>query len=281
MKKIQILIFVLLFITFLSCEKEDENINKIKLAKVFDKVLYAEDLDGTVPEGISSEDSVIIVKRKIEIWIRKQLMINKAEINLSEEQQNINKIVEDYRTSLLIDKYKQEFIKQELDTTITDSEIESYYTLYHESFKSDREIVKAKFYKIPKGSEHFGKFRRLFFSTKDSLKLDEFVNEHKLEHEYFNNKWIPFSEILIMLPTKISNPKRILKSTKNMQSRDGSFFYFVNIKNYRLTGDPKPIEAVKAHIRIILYNKRKIELIKELENNIYLNAFGQGNIKIY
>ena len=277
MNKILILISVLLFF---SCNKTDDEINKKPVAKVFDKVLYAEDLQGTVQDGISPEDSVVIIKRKIEIWVRKQLMLNKAELNLSNEQKAINQIVEDYRASLLIDKYKQEFLKQKLDTVITDSETEAYYTSYPESFKNDREIVKAVYYKIPKDSEYLGAFRRLFFSAGDSLELIEFMKNNKLFYQDFNNGWVPFSEILSMFPTKISKPELILKTTKKLQSKDNLFFYFVDIKSYKLIGDAKPIELVKPQIKVILYNKRKTELINELENNIYQNAVEQGNIEM-
>lgn len=282
MKKNQVFIYFSIFIIFLlSCEKKDENINKKPLARVFDKRLYAEDLENIIREGISSKDSAIITKRKIELWIQKQLILNKAEINLSEEQKSIDKIVEDYRASLLIDKYKQEFLKQKLDTVITDSEIESYYKSYPESFKNDREIVKAKFYKIPSEFESVKKFNRLFFSSKDSLKLDEFVAKNELFYKYFDNKWIHFSEVLIMLPNKIANPKKFLKKKQYIKSKDDNFFYFVRIKDYKLIGDTKPFDIVKPKIKVVLYNKRKTELINELENNIYQNALAQKNIEIF
>ena len=140
--------------------------------------------------------------------------------------------------------------------------------------------MKTIYYKIPKDSEYLRTFRRLFFSASDSLELFEFMENNKLSYQNFNNQWVPFSEILSMLPIKISKPELILKTTKNIQSKDNLFFYFVNIKDYKLIGDAKPIELVKPQIKIILYNKRKTELINELENNIYQNAVEQGNIEI-
>ncbi|MDP7567111.1 MAG: hypothetical protein QF383_01845, partial [Flavobacteriales bacterium] len=54
------------------------------------------------------EDSTFFVEKYMNDWIRKQLMIYHAEINLSSDIQNYEKQIEDYRASLLIYAYQQE-----------------------------------------------------------------------------------------------------------------------------------------------------------------------------
>jgi len=53
------------------------------------------------------EDSTFFVEKYMNDWIRKQLMIYHAEINLSSDIQNYEKQIEDYRASLLIYAYQK------------------------------------------------------------------------------------------------------------------------------------------------------------------------------
>ncbi len=278
MKNIWI-ITLLLSIFVLSCKKDNNKTDKQMLATVYDKKLYVSDLDDFIPDGASSEDSIAIIKSKIDLWVRKQLMLNKAELNLSDEQKSIERIVEDYRGSLLIEKYKQEFLKQKLDTVINENEIQEFYTIHPADFRLNRELVKASFYKVPKSFDEINRFRQLYFSNNEQL--DEYCIEKSITNQNFGNRWIPFSEISSLLPTQITKPEVILKSNKDLRSQDEFFYYFVKIKEYKLKGEVKPLELIKPQIKIVLINKRKTELIKHLENNVYQNAIEQGNLKIY
>lgn len=274
-------ILIILSFTF-SCNNNKED-KREALARVFESKLYAEDFNNMIPNSLSPEDSVTFVRNKIDMWVRKQIMLNKAEINLSDKQKDINKIVEDYRASLLIDRYKQEFLKEKLDTTITDSEIEKYFKEYYESFKLNRAVIKALFFKISKKSNENNNFKRLFYSYKEDSKnkIIEFSKSKSIIYKDLSKEWVPFSKISSLLPSKISNPDAILKSNKKLQTQDENYYYYAIIDNYKLTGDVSPLNLVKNQIKTILINKRKTELIKELENNIYQNAIKHGNIEFF
>ena len=55
----------------------------------------------------------------IDKWVRNQLLLEKAVLNLDQDRHEIRKQLEEYRTFLLINKYQQELILQKLDTIIT------------------------------------------------------------------------------------------------------------------------------------------------------------------
>lgn len=55
-------------------------------------------------------------------------------MNLSNEEMNIQKQVEDYRTSLLIYQYKQKLIAQRLMDEISEEDIETYYNKNEKNF---------------------------------------------------------------------------------------------------------------------------------------------------
>ncbi len=270
----------LLIITFIlfSCNKPKDD--KVKLAKVYDKYLFLEDVDGIIPKNISKEDSQMIIKNKIDFWIKKQIILKRAELSLTEEQKDINTIVEDYRASLLIEKYKQEYIKQEIDTLITNVEIEKYYSDYPESFKINEEIVKALFFKISIESDSILYFKQAYYSSNEE-KLIAFSKNEDVTFNDFSKKWIEISNVLNLLPDVITNAEAILKLSKKIQTRDEKHLYCVIFKDYKLKGETIPLELAEDRIKIILLNKRKTNLIHKLEKNIYQSDIKNKNIKIF
>ena len=52
-------------------------------------------------------------------------------------------------------------------------------------------------------------------------------------------------------------------------------------QDYLLKGETIPIELAKDRIKIILLNKRKTNILNDLEKKIYQNDVKNGNIKIF
>lgn len=281
MKYIYILLFIPLFFVS-ACDKKNPQSDKTVIATVFDKYLYLEDLRELSIEGMSAKDSSVIVKNKIDLWVKKQLMLNKAEIYLSDEQKDVEKNVEDYRASLLIYRYKQEFIKQKLDTNVSDEQVEKYYKENLNSFIMNGEAAKAILIKLPKGTENIFNFKKVFFAktANSQQELINYCKKNAIPYNNFDGEWVLFFEISNMLPVKIGKPEIVLKANDFLQVEDENFFYYVKFNEYRLKGEEKPLKFVKDQIRSVILNKRKVEIIDELENTIYSNAIESENVKI-
>ncbi len=278
MFKRYITLLIILVILLSSCKKED---NRIKIAQVYDKVLYFDDIKDVIPNNIDKNDSIVIIQNKIDFWVRKQTMLKRAELALSDSQKNIEKIVEDYRASLLIEKFKQEYIKQNIDTFVTKVEIEKYYNDYPESFKLNEEIVKALFFKVPVNNNNLELFKKVF-NINDKEQLIEISNKSdKIKLYDFSKKWTKISEIFNMLPNVITEAASLLKLSKKFQTRYETFYYFVIFKDYKLKEETIPLELASERIKIILLNKRKTNLITQLEKSIYQSDLNNNNIKIF
>ena len=203
--KFKILFFVLFLIA--GCNSSDNEIEKIPLAKVHDTYLYDVDIKGLFTSNISKEDSIIIAKNFISEWVKKQLLLKKAELNLNKENSDIEKQIEDYRSSLLIFKYKQELINQKLDTVVTEQEIEEYYNEYSANFVLNHNIVKAVFLKISKEAPEIDKVKRWYKSNdpENLSRLEDYCYQYATKFDDFNNEWIPFNNLLIEIPTNIDD----------------------------------------------------------------------------
>ncbi len=275
LKRYKVLILSIVLLIF-SCNKQE---NKTKLAQVYNKVLYFEDIQDIIPKNIRPEDSIAILKNRIDFWVKKQTILKRAELNLTEKQKDINLIVEDYRASLLIEKYKQEIIKKEIDTTISEQEIENYYNLFPESFKLNEEVVKVLMFKFSVDSS-INSFKNAFYLNNEEKMIAS--AEKKAENiENFNNKWTEISTVLSFLPNNFNNPETILKASKKLQTRNTDFLYYVIFKEYKLKGEIEPLELAKDRIKIILLNKRKRNIISELEKRIYQSDIKNNSIKIF
>ena len=97
-----------------ACFNDD---NQKVIASVHEKDLLLSEVIKEMPQ--TTEDSAFFVERYVNLWIRKQLMIYHAEINLSSDLLDYEKQITEYRSSLLIYAYQQELINQNFDTTIS------------------------------------------------------------------------------------------------------------------------------------------------------------------
>ena len=278
----QSIILVLIFL-LAQCSGVNRKQGQEPIARVFDKYLYPGDIRDILPSNISQADSVIIVRDFIEKWVKQQLLLYKAEMNLTEEEKIVDKQIENYRTSLLIYIYEQNLIEQKLDTLVDMTEIKEYYNENSSNFVLNDNMVKALFMQVPRTSPEIWKPRRWYRSEneEDIKNLENYCYQYATKYDYFNDSWIYFSEIEKILPVKIDNPEQYLKYRKYIEIKDSTYYYFVNIKDYRLIGTVSPLEVVSENIRNIIFNKRKISLIKELESEIYNDALNRNSFTIY
>lgn len=280
MKGLRLIIFITFFFAPFSCKKTD---NGTKLAQVYDEILYLEDVIEIIPDNISEEDSMMILQNKIDLWVRKQTMLRRAELHMADHLQEIDEIVEEYRASLMIEKYKQEYIKQKMDTMVLTTEVESYYNNYPESFILTNDIVKVNYHKYKADSKQLIQFKNLFYSDKpeDKKEAVDFSKEHAASFNDFENNWVETTLVSNLLPANFKLSEVVLNAGNKIETRNNEYYFFIDIENYRLKGQKIPFDQVKDRIKTIILNKRKLNLINELENKIYQSDLKNGNIKIF
>ncbi len=137
----------------ISCKTEkttDENNGQKAIARVFEKSLYASDIKEILPKNSTPKDSEIFVKSYIQQWITNELILHQAEGNLSNDEKNIQKEMDEYRKNLLVYRYETELVRQKLDTAVAMQDIETYYNSHTQNFMLKENIVKVSYVKINK-----------------------------------------------------------------------------------------------------------------------------------
>ncbi len=284
MQGIKYLIIMLFIAGIYSCANYDNNGREEPLAKVGDKYLYPSDLPTILTSGLSQKDSSSITDTYINKWIRTQLLLQRAELNISSEQQKeISNQLEETRTSLIIYQYEKQMINQKLDTLVAEDEILNYYDDNMSNFVLENNIIKALFVKIPKDAPNISRVRNWYISdrSEDLTELESYCYQFAEKYDDFDEKWISFDKLLKELPAVINDQERYLRYNTNIENDDSLYHYFVNIREYRLKTTTAPIEYVADNIKTIILNNRKIQFLIDLENNIFNDALNRGEFEIY
>ncbi|MFC2096962.1 hypothetical protein ACFLSI_01380 [Bacteroidota bacterium] len=282
MRKVFLYIIVSILV-LLSCDKVSNGVKKNIIASVLNKNLYYEDIKDLIPQYNSSSDSLVFVKKYIDKWVMDQLLLNKARVNLSQDIISIQKKIDDYRTKIMILHYQQQLIKQELDSIVSDSEIEEYYETYLTDFKLTQNIVKVVYIQIPLSSNESDNVKRLIRSD-DSLNQNQLKNiiiQEKGIYNNFNNNWVRFSKLLSSTPIQIPNKERFLRTDNYNEKEDSNNLYCFSVKDYRIARDSAPVSFLRNRIIDLIINKRKIAIIQNNKDDIYNRAIIQNQIEIF
>ena len=73
----------------------------------------------------------------------------------------------------------------------------------------------------------------------------------------------------------------ILRTNKTLEVTDSSYCYLLNIRQVLLKGQVEPFEYAEPRIREILINQRKLDFIKEFEEELYNDALDGGDVIFY
>jgi hypothetical protein len=260
--------------------KED---GKKPVAKAFDQYLYSSDIKGLVPKGTSKKDSVSIVKNYIDSWIRTQLVLNKANKNLGEDEKDVEKQLEDYRTSLIIYAYEKSLINQKLDTTVSGFEIENYYNQHQDDFQLKDNIIKVLYLKLAKNSPKLSQVKQWYKSSnqKDRKLLEEYCHQYAINYYLDDDSWLQFNDLLKEIPIKTYDEEQFLKNNRYVEIEDSSNIYLVNISGFKIKESTSPLSFERDNIKSIIINKRKLVLIDDMEKKVYDESLKNNDFKIY
>lgn len=252
-----------------------------EIARVGEATLMLSELDG-VTAGATGADSVALAENYINQWVRREVKIQEAVSVLAAELADVDRLVEDYRTSLLSSRLEQRYLAGKLDTLITDSMVLSYYNSHRGEFLMDRTILKGRIVRLPDNYRQSVKLYNLM-GSKSADKQQDFLDlckKNNFELHTFDN-WVDFSEFLSYLPVRRDkNYDYILSGGEVRQMADADSKYFIQIDEVLRKGENAPLERVADMVRKILYNRRRVEIVGQYNDSLYNAALVEGVIRI-
>lgn len=258
--------------------------DRVAVARVENAYLYKDELADIITQATTKQDSIERAETYINSWIRKQLLIQEAGKKININEAEVERKILDYRFSLIAYEYQSYYIKQNLDTSLSAADIETYYTQNIDNFVLKQNIVQAVFMKVPKTAPRTNRIKDLVLSQKDKdqSELRSYCLSFSTAYHLSDSAWIVFDELVKNSPlAEIPNKIQFLKANRYYETSDDSYLYFLKVAKYRISDNISPLEFVKDDIRNIILNKRKVELAKKLEDEVYNKAVSSKKFEIY
>ncbi len=272
------ILFLIIFLSIFSCKQEDKIENAV--ARVGNKYLLEEDIAERIPENLNREDSLLYRRNLIKNWATEELLLKKAKINIEDKNNEIKNLVKDYEKELFIDKYKQAVLQQELDTIIEDKDIDSYYEQNKDIYKLNEKLIQLKYIHFNSSLNDKNEIVKLFKSNK-SEDMDVLIDRELEFNSYnFNDSiWVSFKQAERKLPILKEIDK--LKKNKFIQKEDSLGVYLLAVKNILYRNDIAPKSYVIPTIKQMILHKRKLDLIKKIEQTLVNDAISKKQFEQY
>lgn len=257
------------------------------LARVYDDYLYRNDLKGVVPPGLPAADSIDAARQYIENWIRQQVILHHAESNLKKEGLDFSEQLEAYRNSLVTYAYESELIRQKLDTVVTESEIREFYNQNTSNFQLRENIVKYKYLKVPLNmleKPFVKKANKLLASGSDEdadEELESLAQKWMLGYHPDDGNWVSFKTLRAEIPLEVYNEEDFLSNYRHTEIRDSAYVYNLYITDYKMKESISPLSLEMDNVRNVIINRRKLALLKRMQEEVFQEALIKNEFEIY
>jgi hypothetical protein len=250
------------------------------VARAYDQVLRWSDLRQLVPMGLSPEDSAVMADSHINNWIRKEVVLHKAEENLAPADKDFEAQLRDYRNSLVLFAYEQALVDQKLDTVIADAEVQAYYDANEANFELRDHAVKLRWFRLT------GPDRKVKKRVEDLFKSPKEEKRHELEIWLASNgvsiidrsmAWTYWSDLDAEFPVDLPEPHGPERVVLNSDSTT----WFLEILELRPRNSAMPLDLVRRDIRSILLNQRKLQLIERMREDLYREALQNKDVEVH
>lgn len=271
-------ILLMLVAAFASCRSLSED---RVVARVGDEALCSSQLE-SVTSGLRGEDSLVAANSYVEQWVRRQVKAHEAAKTFSGEIDQVEKMVEEYRTSLLISRLEQNYLTGRLDTLVTDSVVRAYYDSHIEEFVMDRTIVKGRIVRLPDNYRQSFKLFKLMGEKSEESQQDFLDLCKKNDFELYSfDSWVDFDEFLAYLPVRRGKSNdSLLAKGKIHEMADADSKYFIEVKEVLKKGERAPLERVEESVRRMLFSRRRGEILQNYNDSLYNVALSKGIIEI-
>jgi len=253
------------------------------VAKVYESKLFQHDIDAVLPEGLSPKDSASFVQNFINVWAKNELMVYKAEFNLTDEQKQFDEQIRNYRNDLLKYSYLQKYVDDRLDTSISELRIKDYYLTNSQNFLLKENILKIRYIVVPQDAPQLEDLKKLFKSSeaKDLESLLDYSLSFARSFSLEDTAWISFNDFRKIIPIRTYNQQDFLARNAWIELEEEGLIYLAQIKEYKIKDNAAPIFYVKDIIRNTLLNKKRLDLIADLEKNLVNDALKKKEFETY
>lgn len=254
------------------------------IARVGESYLFQDDIVDLVPKGTSKKDSIAIVKSFIDRWATQKLLFEAAQRNIGKDKvSEFSALIDQYKVDLYTKDYIESLVIRQIDTVVTEVQIEEYYAKNKQYFKNSSELVKLRYINLVKENPKFAKIKSKFssFTKKDRKELEQLAVQFK-SYAFNDSIWVDINQVYEKIPfINLENKQKYISSGINFQYPDSTTVWLVKVNNVLPKDSPTPLEFLKPTIKQIIINNRKLDLINTIEKEITNDAIKDNKYEIY
>lgn len=269
---------VLICLLYLCCNKTSKPLPKEGkvLAEVYGESLMDHEVKSLIPQLADATDSMNISNAYMEQWIRESLILHEAKKDMPPD---IDKLVEDYRSSLLKVHFENKIIESNLDSTIEESELNEFYQSHKSEYLLKEKAVHLFILKTEADALISDKIKALW-DNEDLVGISELAKSNK-DNLFFEEKiWYKISDLSKFLSRAIV--RRIENNEGNrFSTTEEGFKYFIKVIEIKSKNDIPPFSVIDNQLRKVILHQRKKKILNQFTEDLYEKETRKKSIKTY
>lgn len=277
-------LFAVLSISLLASCKWNKSVTeyvygKTPIVEIGTDVLYEEDIKQVLPLGLSDADSTAFAEQFIRNWAQDVLFYQNAIRNIPDTK-DIDRLVENYRRSLIEHEYQRRLIEQKFSSEISDDDIEQFYNDNERLFVLDESLLKGLFLKISNKSHDLSDIRKLYTRQDDESfeEIEKYSIRNAARCEFFYDNWRTVAEIEVLLPAMDKPLESLIKNNGGFEFKDEEYIYLLNVSEYAPKGGIEPLDHARSRIRGLLINSNEVSYMRKIKEDLYDAAIEKNRI---
>ncbi len=271
----------------LFCLNACESIERVQdsaIARVGDTYLYYSEIVSLLGPNLSSQDSAMQVQNYIDNWAREQLLFQQAELNIDPQKKTaLNQMVQQYKAEVYGQVYKESMINTKMDTIITREQLNKTYESNYAIFKLREPVYQYRLLGLPLNNvdrkEISTRFRR--FDSLDRHFLDSLSFQFSNYYPW-DSLWVSRQDIIESIDfLNEKNTDRYFKNRTYYEVEDSLNVYLFVAKDKRAMNAIAPLSFVEKTIKSLILNRRKIEFLRDFDNDLLQDAIRSNKYEIY
>ncbi len=273
----RICVLILAVCFWIGCEQASKT-DSIVLAEANGKKLNQSELLDMFPNQYSIKDSIDMAQSFIDQWVRKTILIDEAENKIAKDI-DIQKLVDDYRASLILDIFEKKLVESTLDTVVTDAQIQQNYNENKDQFYLKKDLALCLYAKIPEDAKGLDRFYENW-KNNNIEDVRKYCKVHCKDSLLKADRWYYTDKLIEIFPEKL---KKKIKWEKNLitQNNINDFEYFVWVKDIIKANEPAPLSFVRDKIIKLIIHQRKKSLLFNYEDNLLKEKIKNKEVILY
>ena len=251
------------------------------LARVHERELRLSELDGMFADNATAEDSSLVISAFTNRWCRDAALQWEAERNLPADFQ-IDRLVRDYRASLVSSHYEEVLASMKLDSSISRTELEEYYEAHKSQYQLERPIVRCLFIRVPYPLQDEATLQQLWNNgqVEDTAALAAFCDRFAELTLLDRAAWYGLDDIAAQLPEDVLTAGNVDKKGE-FSMREGSYRYYFRLLEVKPRLEIAPLSYVEAQARKVILHNRKRRVLEEAREEIFNRETRRNNIETF